>query len=231
MLLLAILNGYATNFFVADPQLTSRKAYGVYMNEIVKTQEVIDLCIKEIKEYKPLTQKQYIPIYRKSERYTIIIRLLLILMIIFFVIAFRSLMDLLIPEVPVFNYGKMIFLTSLTFFIISAFSTRKMFSVNDNLLNKNNLISLCSIDSFDEIDSDSYQMISDVSNTIPEFKNKVKEILKNRDGIITGFDFINLNVIKLLSLLKEQESINESNKKRDLILTDLFNDNGDKNND
>ncbi len=64
-----------------------------------------------------------------------------------------------------------------------------------------------------------------------EFKNKVKEILKNRDGIITGFDFINLNVIKLLSLLKEQESINESNKKRDLILTDLFNDNGDKNND
>ncbi|MDB0315478.1 hypothetical protein CTY66_19000, partial [Acinetobacter baumannii] len=74
-------------------------------------------------------------------------------------------------------------------------------------------------------------MISDVSNTIPEFKNKVKEILKNRDGIITGFDFINLNVIKLLSLLKEQESINESNKKRDLILTDLFNDNGDKNND
>ncbi|MDB0316064.1 hypothetical protein CTY59_02755, partial [Acinetobacter baumannii] len=96
---------------------------------------------------------------------------------------------------------------------------------------KNNLISLCSIDSFDEIDSDSYQMISDVSNTIPEFKNKVKEILKNRDGIITGFDFINLNVIKLLSLLKEQESINESNKKRDLILTDLFNDNGDKNND
>ncbi|MDB0317492.1 hypothetical protein CTY59_10135, partial [Acinetobacter baumannii] len=78
MLLLAILNGYATNFFVADPQLTSRKAYGVYMNEIVKTQEVIDLCIKEIKEYKPLTQKQYIPIYRKSERYTIIIRLLLI---------------------------------------------------------------------------------------------------------------------------------------------------------
>jgi hypothetical protein len=233
MLLLAILNGYATIIFSCGS--ATHEPIGLrctYMNTNEEIQQSINLCIAEIKKYKPLTLDEYRPIYNLLNKYNKINTFLISMIPVSVLVSTASLVVwMFFPDNSfiIQGYVKIVLVISVILFIFPFYLTRKNYTKIENICNENNLNSYwLDLEDFNEISTDTYQLISELSQENSEFKIKVREILKYRNGVLLTFDYYNLKTSTLKNLYQDKKSINELNRKRDSILAGLIGDKGDK---
>lgn len=205
------------------------------MNTNEEIQQSIILCIAEIKKYKPLTLDEYRPIYKLLNRYTNLNEFLIFMIPVSILVAIASLVIIFyFPNINIINleFIKAALALSIIQFFSSIYLDTKIDLKLEKIISGKNLNTYwLDLDSFNEISADTYQLISELSKEYPDFKQKVKEILNYRNGALFTFDYYNLKTNILENLNKQQKSINESNLKRDSILSELINEKGEINND
>ena len=232
MLLLAILNGYATNIFSCGS--ATHEPIGLrctLMNTIEEIQQSINLCIAEVKRYKPLTLDEYRPIYNILNRYVKLNSFLIFMIPVSILVAIVSIVIwVFFPNINVIILWivKIALVLSFIQFSTSIYLDNKIDSKLEKIISVNNLNTYwLDLDSFNEISADTYQLISELSEDNSDFKQKVKEILNIRNGVLLTFDYYNLKTNMLINLNKEIKAINESNRKRDTILSNLIGEKGE----
>lgn len=212
-----------------------------YMKTFEEQHESINSCIAEIKNYNPITLDEYRPIQNKLDKYSILINILIFILVCCILITIiLALIWILIPDINfVVNGNIKIALTlSLIQIFISIYFLRSTNKKIKNIIYENNLntdwlnlLEWSDLDSFDEISTDSYQLISEISNENEDFKQKIIEVLKSRNGAILFFDYENLKIKKINNLYRDLKLIKERNIERDKILNTIKNKIEVKNND
>lgn len=212
-----------------------------YMKTFEEQHESINSCIAEIKNYNPITLDEYRPIQNKLDKYSILINILIFILVCCILITIiLALIWILIPDINfVVNGNIKIALTlSLIQIFISIYFLRSTNKKIKNIIYENNLntdwlnlLEWSDLDSFDEISTDSYQLISEISNENEDFKQKIIEVLKSRNGAILIFDYENLKIKKINNLYRDLKLIKERNIERDKILNTIKNKIEVKNND
>ncbi len=227
MLLLAILNGYATIIFSCGS--ATHEPIGLrctLMNTIEEIQQSINLCIAEVKKYKPLTLDEYKTIYNILNRYVKLNSFLIFMIPVSILVTIASIVIwVYFPNINVIILWIVKIALALSFiqFTASIYLDNKIDSKLEKIISANNLNTYwLDLDSFNEISADTYQLISELTEDHSEFKQKVKQVLTYRNGKLLTFDYYNLKTNTLKNLNQELKAMNESKRRRDSILSNLI---------
>ncbi|WP_334069869.1 hypothetical protein [Acinetobacter colistiniresistens] len=196
------------------------------MNTIEEIQQSINLCIAEVKKYKPLTLDEYKPIYNILNRYVKLNSFLIFMIPVSILVTIASIVIwVYFPNINVIILWIVKIALALSFiqFTASIYLDNIIDSKLEKIISANNLNTYwLDLDSFNEISADTYQLISELTEDHSEFKQKVKQVLTYRNGKLLTFDYYNLKTNTLKNLNQELKEMNESKRKRDSILSNLI---------
>ncbi|WP_336767041.1 MULTISPECIES: hypothetical protein [Acinetobacter] len=196
------------------------------MNTIEEIQQSINLCIAEVKKYKPLTLDEYKTIYNILNRYVKLNSFLIFMIPVSILVTIASIVIwVYFPNINVIILWIVKIALALSFiqFTASIYLDNKIDSKLEKIISANNLNTYwLDLDSFNEISADTYQLISELTEDHSEFKQKVKQVLTYRNGKLLTFDYYNLKTNTLKNLNQELKAMNESKRRRDSILSNLI---------
>lgn len=193
-------------------------------NAIVeKTNNAITACLNQIKKYQPLTQEQYLPIFKKLNRNNIINSIMVASIPVAFIICVIATTLTMTINSSIFSpYNKIFAIAAFIIFIISFFIIN-LLNKNSNIIIDNNNIRDLDIDNFEEISIESYQLIKNLCDNFLDYRIKTQEIINFRNGKILSFDYYNLYTSELNDLLEISKKIQSNRERNSEIIEHILN--------
>lgn len=198
------------------------------MNKEELTNNAITACLNQIKKYQPLTQEQYLPIFKKLNRNHIINSVLAVsIPIVFFICVVATTLTMTLNSSIFTLIYKIVGIAAFFIFVISFFIINMINNNSNKIIDHSNIRNL-DIDNFEEISMESYQIIKSLSDNYLDYKIKTQEIINFRNGKILSFDYYNLYTSELNDLLEINTNIQKVKERNKEVIQHILNNNKDK---
>lgn len=200
----------------------------IEMNKEELTNNAITACLNQIKKYQPLTQEQYLPIFKKLNRNHIINSVLAVsIPIVFFICVVATTLTMTLNSSIFTLIYKIVGIAAFFIFVISFFIINMINNNSNKIIDHSNIRNL-DIDNFEEISMESYQIIKSLSDNYLDYKIKTQEIINFRNGKILSFDYYNLYTSELNDLLEINTNIQKVKERNKEVIQHILNNNKDK---
>ena len=195
----------------------------IEMNIVEKTNNAITTCLNQIQKYQPLTQEQYLPIFKKLNRNNIINSIMVASIPVAFIICVIATTLTMTVNSSIFSpYNKIFAIAAFIIFVISFFIIKILNNNSNKIIEHNNIRDL-DIDNFEEISIESYQLIKNLCDNFLDYRIKTQEIINFRNGKILSFDYYNLYTSELNDLLEISKKIQKNKEINKEVIQHILN--------